>query len=39
MSRWEDGAPKPEFIGDADGRYLRREPGRQLVPVAPALQA
>ena len=32
MSRWQDGAPKPEFIGDADGRYLR--PG---VPVAAAV--
>jgi hypothetical protein len=27
MARWQDGAPGPEFIGDADGRYLRREPG------------
>jgi dihydropyrimidinase/dihydroorotase len=33
MSRWEDGAPAPEFIGDADGEYLRRVPGRQLVDV------
>jgi dihydropyrimidinase/dihydroorotase len=36
MSRWEDGAPKPEFIGDiADGEYLRRVPGQSLVPLAP----
>jgi len=33
MSHWEEGAPGPEFIGDADGEYLRREPGRDLVPV------
>ncbi|MEZ5075215.1 MAG: amidohydrolase family protein [Solirubrobacterales bacterium] len=33
MSRWEEGAPRPEFIGDADGRYLRRVPGRGRVPV------
>ncbi|HST38181.1 MAG TPA: amidohydrolase family protein [Conexibacter sp.] len=35
MSRWLDGAPKPEFIGDADGRYLRRVPGgaQQAPPV------
>ena len=34
MSRWEDGAPGPEFIGDADGEYLRRVPGRDLVDVS-----
>ncbi len=28
MSRWEPDAPGPEFIGDADGRYLRRMPGQ-----------
>jgi len=33
MSKWEDGAPGPEFIGDADGHYLRREVGRELVDV------
>lgn len=34
MSKFEDGAPKPEFIGDADGHYLRRTPGQDLIPVA-----
>ncbi len=38
MSRWEDGAPRPEFIGDADGQYLRREPGRDLVPLEVAVE-
>lgn len=39
MSRWEAGAPKPEFIGDqADGEYLRREAGRRLVPVTTAVE-
>ena len=33
VSRWEEGAPKPEYIGDADGRYLKRVPGRDLVPM------
>jgi dihydropyrimidinase/dihydroorotase len=33
MSRWEDGAPGPEFIGDADGSYLRRAPGRDRIDV------
>jgi dihydropyrimidinase/dihydroorotase len=35
MSRWEDGAPAPEFVGDADGSYLRREAG---VPVEAAAE-
>ncbi len=26
-------ARDPEFIGDADGRYLRREPGVDLVSL------
>ncbi len=34
MSKWDDGAPGPEFIGDADGEYLRRDPGQDLLPVA-----
>jgi dihydropyrimidinase/dihydroorotase len=34
MSRWEDGAPKPEFIGDADGQYLRRVPGQPRMDVS-----
>lgn len=34
MSRWEDGAPGPQFIGDADGAYLRREPGAERMPLA-----
>ncbi|MBN8869051.1 MAG: amidohydrolase family protein [Solirubrobacterales bacterium] len=34
MSKWDDGAPGPEFIGDADGQYLRRTPGQDLLPVA-----
>lgn len=38
MSRWQDGAPGPEFIGDADGSYLQREPGRDLVPVEAAAE-
>lgn len=32
IARWEDGAPAPEYIGGSDGAYLRREPGRALVP-------
>jgi dihydropyrimidinase/dihydroorotase len=39
MSRWEDGAPKPEFIGDADGRYLRRTAGQPRVPLQTAVEA
>jgi len=39
MSRWEDGAPRPEFIGGADGQYLPREPGRDLVPEALVAEA
>lgn len=31
MSRFADGAPKPEFIGDADGEYLRRVPGQPRI--------
>ena len=27
MSRWEEGAPKPEFVGGPDGEYLRRTAG------------
>ena len=34
MSKFDDGAPGPEFIGDADGSYIRRTPGQDLVPVA-----
>lgn len=35
MAHWEEGAPKPEFLGDnADGNYLRREAGRPRVPLA-----
>ena len=34
MSKWDDGAPGPEFIGDADGEYLRREPGKDRVDVS-----
>ena len=34
MSKFDDGAPYPEFIGDADGHYLRRTPGQDLIPVA-----
>ncbi len=33
MSKWDDGAPGPEFIGDADGEYIRRTPGQDLVPL------
>ena len=32
MSRFQDGAPKPEFIGDADGEYVRRAAGQGRVP-------
>jgi dihydropyrimidinase/dihydroorotase len=35
MSRWEEGAPGPEFIGDADGLYLKRVPGGQPVALEP----
>ena len=35
VGRWENGAPRPEYVGDADGQYLRREPGRALVPLEP----
>jgi dihydropyrimidinase/dihydroorotase len=24
VARWEDGAPRPEYIGEPDGQYLRR---------------
>jgi len=34
MSKFDDGAPGPEFIGDADGHYIRRTPGQDLLPVA-----
>jgi len=34
VARFEDGAPKPEYLGDSDGHYLRRDPGQDLVPVA-----
>jgi len=34
VARWEDGAPGPEYIGDSDGTYLRREAGSALVDVA-----
>ncbi|MCC6829747.1 MAG: amidohydrolase family protein [Thermoleophilia bacterium] len=34
VARWEDGAPGPEYIGDSDGRYLRREVGSALVDLA-----
>ncbi|MGA7396649.1 MAG: amidohydrolase family protein [Solirubrobacterales bacterium] len=34
MSKWDDGAPAPEYIGDSDGHYLRRTPGQDLIPVA-----
>ena len=33
MSRWEEGAPGPEFIGTPAGRYLPRVPGQTLVPL------
>ncbi|MCD6727767.1 MAG: amidohydrolase family protein [Solirubrobacteraceae bacterium] len=40
MSRWEPGAPKPELIGSqADGEYLRRVPGRALVPLTTTVEA
>ncbi|HVP03923.1 MAG TPA: amidohydrolase family protein [Solirubrobacteraceae bacterium] len=36
MSRWEEGAPRPEFLGDvSEGRYLPRVPGQRLVPLLP----
>ncbi|MDQ5895675.1 MAG: hypothetical protein QG596_1936, partial [Actinomycetota bacterium] len=34
MSKFDADAPRPEFIGDADGQYLRRTPGQDLIPVA-----
>ena len=34
MSRWEDGAERPEFLGGADGEYLRRVPEGLGEPVA-----
>ena len=39
MARWEDGAPAPEFVGDADGRYLRRVPGEAEMPIEVATEA
>lgn len=36
MSRWAEGAERPEFIGGSDGEYLRRVPGSQLVDVTVA---
>ena len=39
IARWEDGAPAPEYLGDSDGQYLRREPGRALVPSDAAITA
>ncbi len=33
VARFEDGAPRPEYLGDADGRYLRRELRRPLARV------
>lgn len=33
MAEWKDGAPGPEFVGDADGEYLRRVPGQAGMPV------
>ena len=24
VARWDDGAPRPEYVGDLDGQYLRR---------------
>lgn len=27
IARWEEGAPKPAYVGDSDGEYLRRVPG------------
>lgn len=38
MSRWLDGAPKPEFIGDADGQYLRRTTEASSRSVEPAVE-
>lgn len=38
MARFEEGAPKPEFIGDADGEYLRREPGKARLEVSPVVE-
>jgi dihydropyrimidinase/dihydroorotase len=38
VARFEDGAPRPEYVGDAEGQYLRREPGRALVPVEMAAE-
>lgn len=32
MSRFEEGASGPEFIGDSDGEYLRRVPGVGRIP-------
>ncbi|ADB52758.1 dihydroorotase [Conexibacter woesei] len=39
MSRWEDGAPKPEFLGGSDGRYLRRTAGQARVPLELPVEA
>ncbi len=36
IARWEDGAPGPEYLGDSDGRYLRREAGPAPAPAATA---
>jgi dihydropyrimidinase/dihydroorotase len=33
VARWPEGAPRPEYLGDSDGEYLRRVPGRALVSV------
>jgi dihydropyrimidinase/dihydroorotase len=39
MSRWEDGAPRPEFVGDADGHYLRRAARGERAPLEIAVGA
>jgi dihydropyrimidinase/dihydroorotase len=31
IARFQDGAPKPEYLGDADGEYLRRIPGSPAI--------
>jgi dihydroorotase-like cyclic amidohydrolase len=36
VARWEDGAPGPEYVGDSDGVYLRREPGGAAAAAAAA---
>jgi len=34
VAEWPEGAPKPQYIGSDEGRYLRRVPGQDLVPLA-----